>query len=514
MSGHSFTDAERRMMASSVADMRRTLRQVRSGTISPDVEPAIHFDPRPAGFVMPSVEPAMRPAEREVKYDGKIESLAFATVGELLRLLTAGRITSVELTKMYLARLKHLGPRLNCVVTLTEELALRQAERADSERKAGKVRGPLHGIPWGAKDLLATKGVRTTWGAKPYIEQVFEDDADVVKRLDEAGAVLAAKLSLGELAMGDTWFNGLTRNPWKPASGSSGSSAGPAAATAAGLVAFAIGSETLGSIVSPSIVCGVTGLRPTYGAVSRRGAMPLARTMDKLGPMCRAVEDCALVYHAIRDAGTPFAWEPGRKRQVRVGIYAAGFEGVKDEQRRKLNDAALAALRERFGELKPITLPAGERYRGLTGLIIDAESASSFSELVTSGRVRELKQQGRGSWPNTFRTGSTIPAADYLRAMQLRTLLIEEMAQAMREVDVFVTTPYAGQVLQYTNLTGHPSLVLRCGMLKDAPVQIELIGQLFREDLLLHVGHVLERAISPTPQWPDTEAIPELSESK
>jgi Asp-tRNA(Asn)/Glu-tRNA(Gln) amidotransferase A subunit family amidase len=513
MSGRAFAEAERKAVAGRLGEVRATLRRVRSGTIVPDVEPAIHFDPRPAGFAMPVVAEAMEPSEREVAYSGEPASLAQATVAELSRLITGKRITSVQLTTMYLERLKRIGPRLNCVITLTEELAMRQALRADRELAAGKSRGPLHGIPWGAKDLLATKGIRTTWGAKPYLEQVFDEDADVVKRLEAAGAVLVAKLSLGELAMGDVWYNGLTRSPWKPSEGSSGSSAGPGAATAAGLCGFAIGTETLGSIVSPSVRCGVTGLRTTYGAVSRRGAMPLARTMDKLGPMCRGVEDCALVYHAIRDPGVPFAWTPGKGlKDVRVGIYQPAIDGVKDAAKAKLYTAAAEVLRKLAGELKPVTLPAAGRYNGLPWLFIAAESASNFSELLDSGRVRELKQQGPGSWPNSFRVGSTIPAADYLRAMQLRATLIEQMAEAMREVDVFLTVPFAGPVLNFTNLTGHPSLIMRCGVIDGVPLSIELIGQLYREDLLLRAGHALEREIAPKAQWPDVEGIPELKE--
>lgn len=508
ITGRSYTDPEREMMTAGVADMRQTLKRVRAGRLAPDVEPALRFDPRPGGFVMPKVEPTFAPTKAAVKYDGTPESLAFATVVELSALIAARRVTSTQLTKMYLDRLKQIGPALTCVITLTEDLAMKQAARADAEIKAGKIRGPLHGIPWGAKDLLATKGIRTTWGAKPYIDQVFDEDADVVKRLDAAGAVLVAKLSLGELAMGDVWFGGKTRNPWKPTEGSSGSSAGPAAATAAGLVAFAIGSETLGSIVSPSITCGVTGLRTTYGAVSRRGAMPLARTMDKLGPMCRCVEDCALVYHAIRDVDAPFAWEPGKSlKKLRVGIIQSAFDGVKDAKRKTLYDTAVAALRDAVGELIPVTLPPAEKYRSLTWLTIAAESASSFSELLDSGQVRELKQQESGSWPNTFRIGTTIPAADYLRAQQRRTMLIGEMATALKDVDCYVTVPYAGATLAFTNLTGHPTLIARCGVADGKPVSIEFVGQLYREDVICRVGRAVEQVVSPKSQWPDEATI-------
>lgn len=508
ITGRSYADPEREMMTAGVADMRQTLKRVRAGHISPDVEPALHFDPRPGGFAMPKVEPTFAPTKADAKYDGTPESLAFATVVELSALIATRKITSTQLTRMYLDRLKQIGPGLKCVITLTEELAMKQAARADAEIKAGKIRGPLHGIPWGAKDLLATKGIRTTWGAKPYIDQVFDEDADVVKRLEAAGAVLVAKLSLGELAMGDVWYGGKTRNPWKPTEGSSGSSAGPAAATAAGLVGFAIGSETLGSIVSPSITCGVTGLRTTYGAVSRHGAMPLARSMDKLGPMCRCVEDCALVYQSIRDADAPFGWEPGKSlKKLRVGIIQSAFDGVKDAKRKKLYDDALEALRDAVGDLIPVTLPTAEKYRSLTWLTIAAESASSFSELLDSGKVRELKQQESESWPNAFRIGTTIPAADYLRAQQRRAVLMVEMAAALKDVDCYVTVPYAGPTLAFTNLTGHPTLIARCGIADGKPVSIEFVGQLYREDVICRVGRAVEQAVSPKSQWPDEATI-------
>jgi Asp-tRNA(Asn)/Glu-tRNA(Gln) amidotransferase A subunit family amidase len=425
---------------------------------------------------------------------------------------------------MYLDRLKKYGPRLFCVVNLTEELALKQAARADEELAAGKSRGTLHGIPYGAKDLLATKGIATTWGVSPYREQIFDYDATVIERLEAAGAVLVAKLSLGELAMGDVWFGGKTRTPWDPKEGSSGSSAGPAAATAAGLVGFSIGSVTLGSIISPCVVNGTTGLRPTWGRVSRFGAMPLTWTMDKLGPMCRGVEDCALVLHAIHGADpkdptaadVPFAWDPKLDvKSLRVGYDVAAFnfddaKRWKDEDLKKIYREAFDAVRSIAGELHPIKLPPADRYSGLAGTVIAVESSSSFTELVTSGRVRELVQQGGDAWPNEFRVGSTVPAADYLRAMRLRTMLMHEMAEAMKDVDLYVTVPYAGPTLAFTNLTGHPSLITRCGLKDGRPKMIEFIGSLYREDAILRVGHEYERATKWTQHQPDVSMIPEV----
>ena len=457
------------------------------------------------------------------EHDGSIESLAFATVVQLSRLIQARKITSTQLTKMYLERLKRFGPRLLCVVTLCEELAIKQAARADEELAAGKYRGPLHGIPYGAKDLLATKGIPTTWGSPPYKEQVFDYDATVIRRLEDAGAVLLAKLSLGELAQGDVWFGGTTRNPWDPTKGSSGSSAGPGAATAAGLVGFSIGTETLGSILSPCVDNGVTGLRPTYGRVSRYGAMVLVWTMDKLGPMCRCVEDCALVLRAIHGADpndptaadVPFSWQPNLDlKTLRVGFDATALDWNartwRDESAKKTYQTALDTIRGLVGELKPVTLPPANRYGELPWSIIGAEASAAFTDLLTSGRVREMVQQQRGAWPNTFRAGSTIPATDYLCMMRLRTMLMREMADAMKEVDLYVTAPFVGPTIGFTNLTGHPSLVTRCGLRDDGrPRMIEFIGQLYREDLILALGHAYEQLTDWQRHQPDVEKLPE-----
>ncbi len=520
--GLDYAEPERAMMARSLMQMRAGIKAVRLAEISETVGPAIHFDPRLHDTRIPKTKPGARVSSgRMPAYDGNPESLAFATAVDLGRLLKACKVTSVALTRMYLDRLKRFGPRLNCVVTLTEDLALKQAERADHEIAAGHFRGPLHGVPWGAKDLLATTGIRTTFGAKPYENQVFDYDATVVQRLEAAGAVLAAKLSMGELAMGDVWFGGLTRNPWNSAKGSSGSSAGPGSATAAGLVGFSIGTETLGSIVSPSVVNGVTGLRPTYGRVSRFGAMALCWTMDKIGAMCRGVEDCALVLNAIygldgRDlttADVPFTWNPAsRLSSLRVGIDSEAFKAIEKSQKRKpLYDAALATLHSLGVSLKPITLPReSDAYGAIAGLIIDVESSASFQKLTASGKLAELVQQRDGSWPNTFRTGSTIPAADYITALRLRSRLQQEMADALKDVDCFVTIPFLSPNLVYTNLTGQPTLVTRCGMLDGLPQMIEFTGNLYREDAILRLGFAYEQATQHHSVWPDTSKIPLL----
>lgn len=527
VAGRSYSEEERTLMVRSAGRMRESLKSLRSATVQTLLEtdePAVYFDPRLPGSTYPVPNRKASGSKDGTKvrlspgpvppYDGHPESLAFASVVDLSRLLRARKITSVELTRMYIDRLKKYGPRLNCVVTLTEEHAMHLAERADRELAAGKSRGPLHGIPWGAKDLLFTKGIRTTFGAKPFENQVFDYNATVVERLEEAGAVLVAKLSMGELAMGDVWYGGRTRNPWKPSNGSSGSSAGPGSATAGGLVGFSIGSETLGSIVSPSVVNGTTGLRPTFGRVSRYGAMTLAYTMDKLGPMCRGVEDCSLVLGAIygpdgKDrtaADVPFDWNPTAKlSNLRIGYDANAFEQVaKEAKRGPVYTAALDTIRGFGVTLKPVKMPAQNRaYAALTGIIIDVESSAAFQKLTLIGKLSELAQQFENSWPNTFRLGSTIPAADYLTAMRVRYHLQQEVAEALRDVDCYVTLPFAN--LAQTNLTGHPTLVTRCGMIDGLPAMIEFTGNLYREDAILRLGLAYEQATPHHKQWPDLE---------
>jgi Asp-tRNA(Asn)/Glu-tRNA(Gln) amidotransferase A subunit family amidase len=501
-------------MARRAAGVRTNLQAVRKAPVTETTEPAALFSARLPTTLVPSGKSGARVSAGPLPaYSGGVERLAFATVAELSRLLRARKVTSVQLTRMYLERLKQHGPRLNCLVTVTEEPALRQAEQADRELAAGKVRGPLHGIPWGAKDILATRGIRTTWGAYPFAEQVFDYDATVVERLEAAGAVLVAKLSTGELALGDLWFGGRTLNPWNTERGSSGSSAGPGSAVAAGLVGFAIGSETLGSIVSPSVENGVTGLRPTFGRVSRFGAMTLAWSMDKLGPMCRGVEDCALVLAAIQGPdgrdGTvedvPFRWDPALPlKTVRVGYDRAAFEARRDPERQKVYAEVLTGLRRLGIEPVPVTLPAQRpEYGPLAGITIDVESAASFSTLTESGRLNQLARQSDGSWPNTFRVGSTIPAVDYLQALRVRRLLQREMEAALKDVDVYVTVPFAGPNLVYTNLTGHPTMITRCGFANGLPVSVEFVGNLFREAELLRVAFAYEQATEWHRRHPD-----------
>jgi Asp-tRNA(Asn)/Glu-tRNA(Gln) amidotransferase A subunit family amidase len=402
------------------------------------------------------------------------------------------------------------------VITMTGDLALEQADLADREISAGRYRGPLHGIPWGAKDLLAVAGYRTTWGAKPFEDQIRSETATVAARLREAGATLLAKLSVGALAWGDVWFDEMTRNPWNPEQGSSGSSAGSAASTAAGLVGFAIGTETWGSIVSPCTRCGATGLRPTFGRVSRHGVMALSWSMDKIGPIARSVEDCALVFGAIHGADgldptavdRPFAWPPRRDpRALRVGYVKSLFEEdraaeVEDESEKaalrewQAHDlATLEALRGIGIEPAPVELPDGFPIDALA-LILTAEAATAFDELTRSGKDDLLVRQVRDAWPNVFRQGQLITAVDYIRANRVRTLVMQAMEHMMADVDVYVAPSYGGDNLLLTNLTGHPAVVVPNGFRSadDTPTSVTFMAGLHREEDALSVAHAYQQA--------------------
>jgi len=412
-----------------------------------------------------------------------------------------------ELTEMYLSRLKRFDPQLFAVVTLTEDRARAQAARLDAELRAGNYRGPLHGIPWGAKDLLATRGYPTTWGASPYRDQMFDYDATVVEKLDAAGAVLVAKLTMGALAQGDRWFGGMTRNPWNPEEGSSGSSAGPGSATAAGLVGFAIGTETLGSIVSPSTRNGVTGLRPTFGRVSRYGAMALSWSMDKIGPMCRSVEDCALVLQAIhgpdgRDPtvrDVPFNWDVERPlSEIRIGYFRSAFERTNDEgERNRFDAAALGAMQRIVPNLIEVSLPVDDfPLRAISGSVLGVEAAAAFDAL-TRGQDDNLMlaEPERSTWPNTFNAARFVPAVEYINANRARTLVMQAMDRALADVDVVITP---NTVLLLTNLTGHPQISMPGGFTTrngaDVPVSAQFIGRLYGEADLMRVAKAWQDA--------------------
>jgi len=499
--GLEFTPAERDSMIDDVADNLESYVKIRGVAIDNSVPPALRFDPRPAGWTAPVKRSSfvLGPPDRTAVPENP-EDLAFYTVRDLGELLRKRKITSTDLTKLCLARLKEHGPKLECVITLTEERALRQARKADEEIAAGKYRGPLHGIPYGAKDLFAVEGYRTTWGAMPYKDQVIGDDAAVIKKLDEAGAVLVAKLTLGALAWGDVWYGGMTRNPWNLEEGSSGSSAGSAAATAAGLVPFAIGTETWGSIVSPSTRCGTTGLRPTYGRVSRTGAMALSWSMDKVGPICRSAEDCAIVFRAILGPDgiddsvidAPFEYHAHVDlARLRVGYTKMLFEAEYDNKTR--DAAALEALEKLGARLVPVELPAYPVES--LAFVLNAEAAAAFDDLTRSNRDDLMVRQIKAAWPNVFRSSRLIPAVEYVQANRVRTMAIREMGDIMSAIDLYVAPSFGGDNLLLTNLTGHPCVVVPNGFdEKGSPASISFIGRLFDEGTILAVAKAYQDA--------------------
>jgi Asp-tRNA(Asn)/Glu-tRNA(Gln) amidotransferase A subunit family amidase len=503
IAGLALTDAER---ASTVRTMTRSLRsfdELRKVDVGYDVPPAVGFSPAPARPAVAIERNQARPVqEGSISRPATAEELAFLPVSALSRLLKARQVTSTELTKLYLERLRRFDPLLKCVVNLTERLALEQAAQADKEIALGRYRGPLHGIPWGAKDLIAYPGYPTTWGATPFKERVIDVKATVAARLEEAGAVMVAKLSLGALAMGDQWFGGQTRSPWDPRAGSSGSSAGSASAVAAGLVGFAIGSETLGSIVSPCRACGASGLRPTFGRVSRFGCMTLSWSMDKLGPIARSIEDCALIFDAIHgaDAGDwaavdqPFEWPPKKPLdQVKVGF-------IEDAERPTESREELRVLRRIGFELVPITLPEDLPVGAIT-LMLGTEAAAVFDEIT-----RKHITEGLNSWPATFRNGQFVPAVEYLRAARVRTKLMRSMTERMAAVDVYVGS---GEDLSITNLTGHPTAVFPLGFRerggRKMPGAVTLTGRLYDETTLLAVAHAFQEATGDHRKRPPLE---------
>jgi Asp-tRNA(Asn)/Glu-tRNA(Gln) amidotransferase A subunit family amidase len=491
--GLDFSDAKIELLRPGLGKQREHYEVMRQWPLSNGVPPALQFNPLPVGYRLETQRKKFRatPLPR-IKLPDNPDALAFYSISELAALLKSRQITSVQLTEFYLERLKRIGPQLECVVTLTEDLALAQARRADREIAAGHWRGPLHGIPYGAKDLFATKGIATTWGAAPYTNQVFDFDATVIQRLEAAGAVLVAKTTLGELAMGETWFGGMTRNPWNRQQGSSGSSAGSAAGTAAGLFAFGLGTETYGSILSPATRCGVTGLRPTYGRVSRAGAMTLSWSMDKIGPLCRTAEDCALVFQAIQGPDgedptvldVPFNYDARLDvTKLRVGYLQTVFE-TKTGDGRKNDEATLATLRQLGVRLQPVTFP--EYPLSNISFLLSTEAAAAFDELTLSGQDDWLKQQTAGDWPNTFRQRRFVPAVEYLRAQRIRWLLIQDMAKAFAPFDVILAPSGAGMTVLLGNLTGHPCVVVPNGFsAAGAPTSIYFLGKLYGEAELL-----------------------------
>jgi Asp-tRNA(Asn)/Glu-tRNA(Gln) amidotransferase A subunit family amidase len=504
-----FQDAEIDMMLNNVNRNLYSYEQLRKVEVPYDTEPAFTFHPG-----LPDRKPLHGPLRFEptvTRIAGRaprdLEELAFRRVTELAPLVHSHAVSSTALTKMYLARMKQYSPKLLCLVTLTEDVALEQAADADREIRAGRYRGPLHGIPFGVKDLFDTKDVPTTWGAEPFQKRIPTYNATVIERLHKAGAVMMAKLSMGALAMGDLWFAGQTKSPWPTAKakargeydrGSSGSSAGSGASTAAGLVGFSLGTETLGSIVSPSTACGVTGLRPTYGRVSRHGAMALSWTMDKIGPICRGVEDCALVLRAIygpdgydRSVGAdPFHWEPHRPLStMKIGVYQKGFDQVRDDADKKVYAQALADLKKAGVFMTPVEF---EEDLTMVRFLLEAEGAAAFDDITRDGQVRTLRGQTPGSWPNSFRSNRLVPAVEYIRAQRARSLLVAKFEKFMADWDVVVIPPTS--LLTTTNLTGNPQVVTKCGFVDGVPRTIGFLGRIYEEGAPLRVALAYERA--------------------
>lgn len=493
ITGLKLEPAQREAITTTLERSMRAVEALRLVPLANEIPPAIQFHTvahqpvagrvaRPdAAFTLPEDGPRTLPAP---------DDLAFTPVYQLARLVREKKISSVELTTLALNRLKKADLQLQAVTSLTEELAMKQAQRADEELSAGKYRGPLHGIPWGAKDLIAVPGYPTTWGAPQFREQRFEQAATVVQRLEDAGAVLTSKLAVGALAWGDDWYGGVTKNPWNLKEGASGSSAGSCSVTAAGLLPFTLGSETLGSIVSPCTRCGVTGLRPTFGRVSRSGCMTLAWSMDKVGPIARNVFDCGLVFAAIHGADgkdeaaidRPFTWPLIEDlKKLRVGYVENGRDVAKREE--------LKILRELGVQLVPIELPGSNFPVAPLTLILEVEAATAFDDLTRSGNT-----EGLNRWPDVFRKAEFVTAVEYLRANRLRTLLMREMEKVMQQVDLYV----GGNDLVITNLTGHPTVVLPNGFEERdgvrVPTSLTFTGRLFGEAALLAVAAAYQRA--------------------
>lgn len=502
LAGVEFSDKERESIVEGLnTDLGRYLDMRKIPLVNSDW-PAQQFSPILPGMTFDKRrKPFKLSKPRALTVPSNLEDLAFWPVLHLAQLVKTRKVSSMDLTKMYLERLKKYDPQLLCVIALTEELALKQARRADEEISAGRYRGPLHGIPWGAKDLLAVKEYKTTWGAAPYKEQVFNYDATVVERLEAAGAVLVAKLSTGELASGDIWFGGQTKTPWNLKEGTRGSSAGPGAATGAGMVAFSLGTETRGSITFPSTRCGLTGLRPTFGRVSRYGCMAISFSMDKIGPMCRTVEDCALVFNAIKGpdgkdlavVDLPFNWDPDLDaRQLRVGYIKSAIEEEHESKEGKENDlATLEKLRSLGVKLVPVEYP--DYPVDVQSIILYAEAAAAFDQITRNHQVDLLTRQT--VWPVRFRQARFIPAIEYIQADRVRAKVMAAMAKMMSDVDVCIApasapgTPSRGSIgknVPLTNLTGYPGVILPNGFAANGiPTSITFIGRLYEEHKIL-----------------------------
>ncbi|MFX1257919.1 MAG: amidase [Promethearchaeota archaeon] len=508
IAGLEFTEEKREQMLGLLNQFLSNYLEQRKYKLEYNIEPPVYFNPQLTGvnYFKESKQNNFSKLKR-VDLPSNIEEVAFYSLTQLSWLIKEKKISSIDLTNLYLQRLKKYNPKLECVITLTEDVALKQAEIADIEISKGKYRGFLHGIPYGVKDLLAFPNFPTTWGAEPYKNQIINEKASIIKRLEKAGAIMIAKLSMGELASDHIWFGGKTKSPWNLERDAGGSSAGSAAAVAAGLVGFAIGTETWGSIIVPSDRCGVTGLRPTYGRVSRNGSMTLSWTMDKIGPICRTVEDCAIVFNAIYgpdeyDKSTidiPFNWNATQKLvDLRIGYTKKLFEA--DRESKKYDDETLSVLRSMGVNLIPIDLP--DISIGALYIIILAEAATFFDELTLTGKDELLANQSKEGWANSFRVARMIPAVEYLKANRIRRLIIEEMQKIFTKIDIFITPTiddsnnfWKTKSNFLTNLTGHPAVVVPNGFKEDKmPSSITFIGDLYKEAETLRVAKAFQDA--------------------
>ncbi len=502
--GLNFTEPERDSMMRDVRENYKDYNKMRSIPLNNNVPMSLWQSPVLPGMKFEQIQkPVQWAISANVSLPKNKNDLAFFNILQLASLIKNKKITSVELTKFFIARIKKYGDSLQCVISITEEIAMQQARLADEEIAKGKYRGPLHGIPYGLKDLFAVKGTKTTWGAAPYKDQVIDADSYVYTKLKDAGAVLIAKFTLGSLAMGDWWYAGRTKNPWNLTVGSSGSSAGSASATVAGLVPFAIGTETYGSIVSPSHTCGATGLRPTFGSVSRTGAMTLCWSLDKVGPLCRSAEDAAVVFYSIKgtdgkDAGAvnmPFNYSTKTDaKKLRIGYAKNYFDKIKDTS---ANEWKVLKAFERMGvQLVPVVFPDSTVYNfDMIGITVAAESAAAFDELTRTDMDDLLTRQNKNDWPNFFRTARLIPAVEYINTTRHRYLLMQQMKVFFETVDVVITPTFGGNQLAITNLTGHPALCMPTGFnQRGLPTSITLIGRLYGEARLLSVGKALQQS--------------------
>jgi Asp-tRNA(Asn)/Glu-tRNA(Gln) amidotransferase A subunit family amidase len=454
------------------------------------------FSPAPVGFKIPAVQQKIAWSFPTIPMPANKNELAFYSIPQLASLIKNKKISSVELTAFFIGRLKKWGDTLESVITLTEDLAMQQAKQADEEIKKGMYKGPLHGIPYGLKDLFAVKGYKTTWGSTPYKDQTIDEDSYVYSQLKKAGAVLCAKLSLGALAYNNKWFGGETKNPWNLLQGSSGSSAGSAASVVAGLLPFTIGTETLGSIVSPSTRCGATGLRPTFGTISRSGGMVLCWSLDKPGPICRSAEDAAIVYYYLKgtdgkdESAVDHAFNYNPKAEIKKLRFAYAENYFKRLSKDAMEWKVLEEYRAMGVEIKPVIFPDSAVYNfNMIGIVLNAESGAAFDELTRTDRDDLIERQDRDFWPNSFRASRFIPAVEYINANRYRSQLCQQVYDFMKNYDVVIVPTYAGRQLSITNLTGNPVVCMPMGFNKAGnPVSITLVGNLYDEASILQAA--------------------------